>query len=82
MKMSPVQLEFLLWCHYSPERHSRVHVGPIQEFVRFAVREGIITQDSKNPKDDVYQTTEKGKAWIEDILSTPLPIQKWVSGRK
>lgn len=80
MKLVPITLEFLLHCRYSSERFSRIDHPVIQKAIKGFFSNGVIKQDRSI--DDVYQLTEKGEAWIKDILSTPMPIQVWMSGRQ
>jgi hypothetical protein len=79
MTITPLLIEILLHCHYSPEPHPRVHVSAIAEALAAFMREGMI-----EPREvrGCYQTTERGAAWVEMLCATPFPVQAWIDPRK
>lgn len=72
---SPSNLELLLHCHYSPEPHERFHAPAIIEGIAYLHRQCIIKPVTG--KQNVYETTDKGKAFIEHLMTIPFPVQKW-----
>lgn len=72
---SPLQIIIMLTCYYSPEPASEVGVerwhskaaDDIREQLR---KDGLI--------DDFNAVTERGRAWVEYICRTPLPVQSWI----
>lgn len=78
--ITPIELEFLLWCHYSTEKFPRIEAPAVKEAVNKFWRNGLINQDIAD--DDVYQLSEKGQFYINEICSTPFPKVKIVSGRE
>lgn len=41
------------------------------------VREGLIRERAPNQHSSRFETTDRGKAWVEMICSTPYPEQVW-----
>ena len=68
MIKSPSNLELLLHCYTSPERHPRGDAPAIQEGLRYLQIFGMI-----EPYDRTYKTTEKGEFYIKHILEIPFP---------
>lgn len=75
---SPLEIELLFHCYVSPERFPRIGAPAVVEaLLRFKV-DGIL--QNRGPDTDLlFEVTEKGKAWIEMILSTPYPVSVWMS---
>lgn len=73
--MSPFELRFLLHCYYSPEPFEAITNKVIGDFAEQMLTEGILL---KAEEKNCYTVTEKGRVWVERILATPQPIQKWV----
>ena len=72
---SPLQIIIMLICYYSPKPVSEIDVSrwhsqaadEIREQLR---RDGLI--------DDSNRATERGRAWVDYICRTPLPVQSWI----
>lgn len=79
MSLSPCDLEFLLHCYYCPAVYERINAPAIQEARDYFLANDII---KPVPNELFFTTTEKGKFWINEILKTPMPVQKWVSGKQ
>ncbi len=71
---TPGDLELLLHCHYSVDPHPRLNAPAIQEGIKKWGFYGMIERTDT----DVFTTTSRGRAWIEYLLSTPLPEENWV----
>ena len=75
MKLAPCYIQFILACHVSgdPEKHLGVDYwgSPTGK----TVRQWMV---DNNFVDSNWQTTERGRAFVEFICETPLPICKWV----
>lgn len=70
MRQPPIKVEFMLACAVSPFPEGVLWQGgwdsPAgRETRRWLISEGLVTE--------VYGVTDRGKAWVEAILSTPLP---------
>lgn len=75
----PAQLSILLHHYVSFEPYpnpSKVSA----EVEGMFVAKGILAGSEDAPY--CFKVTEKGTAWIEMILSTPAPVQKWIDPRK
>ena len=78
--MTPLAVEMLLWFHTrataaGPFRG--ITSEPQTEIVRQFILAGVFQRENEGP--NLYSTTDKGKAWVEMILATPMPIpvQVW-----
>lgn len=78
MRLTPLQLEVLLHTYYSPSRYPRMS-GPAKEAIDLFVDCGIFFEVAEQAEVNYsgLSVTEKGKAWVEAILSVPMPVQKW-----
>ena len=74
-RISPAYLEILIHCHCVP--------SPIEDSdaVELFLRDGIIEPDPRRNGPGMYQTTDKGAAWLEMMLATPYPVNKWIDPR-
>lgn len=72
MIATPLNLEILLRCHYTTEKHPRADVLAVQEGYRFLARGEMIEM-----RDGIWRTTAKGHAFIEYILALPFPVCSW-----
>lgn len=70
--VSPSNLELLLHCHVSPEQHPRLEAKAIKGGLEYLQGHGMIER-----YDRTWTTTEKGKFYIEYILSIPFPEQSF-----
>lgn len=81
--MTPYDLKLLLHIYVTPinfEHAGTEHYeGVIQDFLM----RGIIKQETEFSyhNEHGYALTEKGKAWLEMILSTPVPVNRWIDPR-
>jgi hypothetical protein len=74
--LTPNELEILIHCHTTPTAHPRHDAPAVQEALAWFMEDGII-----KPTDTcrVFTTTNKGRAWLSDILATPMPRQAWIN---
>lgn len=70
LTITPIELEFLLWCYYSPEPAKNVHLRIIQGFIERMIFLKVLKKTK-----DIYELTAKGKSWVMAILSTPIPTK-------
>jgi len=76
--MSPSDLEVLIHYHCFPLKHPRCNAPAVIQAIKMFLRDEII-KECEN--DSGYTTTEKGRAWVKMILSTPYPTQQWVDDK-
>ena len=67
--MTPLHLEILMHYFVSGTMFPR-STPTITEYQGHLVELGLL--------DTELSVTEKGKLWIERVLNTPMPVQKWV----
>lgn len=71
--LPPIAITFMLTCYFSPE-------PAIQLGVQWNSEAGCKMRNwlmRNNLIDAEYSATERGKAWVDFICSTPLPIVRW-----
>jgi hypothetical protein len=71
--MTPFHLEILLHYSYSNQPFERATASAHDEVARDLVKLGVLEVCG-----DGYQGNDKGRAWVDFMLKTPLPVQKWV----
>jgi hypothetical protein len=77
--ITPVELEFLLHCYYSPAPYTHYH-SLLDPFIERMLNEGILVRQIDRIHGGTYRVTERGKVWVEHILNTPFPVQSWARG--
>jgi len=80
MNITPLHIEIVLHynCTTAPMEHATAPA--VQEYIRQLLGEEILIWVSARPvTNGHYGLTEKGKAWLEMILATPFPVQRWVA---
>lgn len=77
---SPLLIEMMLACHCSKYPPAAVSFDwdskPAKDALKF-LRDNELIQGEKAKTGDFYRPTEKGRAWVEGIISTPLPVCQW-----
>ena len=71
--MTPNDIDVLLHYHVSLRLHERADAPAVEEAVQRFLRDGILEHNG-----DFYDTTARGKAWVEMILRVPYPRLEWV----
>lgn len=67
---SPSSLEVLLHMHVSPSPHPRSDAMAVKHAISDLLEAGMIQRDDRH-----YTTTDKGKFYIEHLLSIPFPVR-------
>jgi len=83
--MTPLALEMLLWfctrtAEAGPFPNLKTH-EPQKEIRNWMLADGIIEPWDFFSREPIYRATDKGRAWLDMILATPMPEQKWVDPR-
>lgn len=73
MKLTPIHLEILIHHFVSPEPFSR-NSDTIQEYHNDLLGLELLETGAST---GIFCVTDKGKAWLEHILETPMPTMKW-----
>jgi len=77
--MTPSDIEILIHCHVSPTPHPRINAPAVAETIKMFVVNGLVEEKQlKWSSGTYYSTTNRGKALVSVLCSTPVPIQKWV----
>ena len=69
---SPNNLEVLIHCHCSGSVHPRIDAPAVMDAIKILSAEGLIIQSDRH-----YVTTDKGKFYLDHLLSIPFPIQEY-----
>lgn len=69
---TPSDLAFLLHCHVSPSPHPHASSPAIVDGISRLLAHGLIQREDRH-----FGTTEKGKFYIEHLLSTPFPVESF-----
>jgi len=72
--LSPFEMKMLMHYHCSPEAFDGGTAT--SELVR-SCHVKLVAHELLC-RGEEYQITERGRAWLDRALSTPLPVQKWV----
>lgn len=73
---SPLKIETVLKAHYLPEFRLNRNYDALSDVVSQLILDGIL--EGVGLSGDHYALTQKGEAFVEMILNTSYPIQKWV----
>ena len=72
--MTPNDIEILIHCHVSPSDHPRMRAPAVKETYAVFEESGMIEKTDGG----YYRTTERGRAHVEVLCSTPWPTQAWI----
>lgn len=67
---TPNNLEVLLHYHTTPQIHPRHDAPAVKSAVEMLLAEGLLQRD-----DRLYTTTDKGKFYLDHLLSRPFPVR-------
>ena len=70
----PGELQFLLWCHVSPEEYPTVDSPLIRSAIGRLTGEGMI----EGAGHERWRTTDRGMAHVNHMCELPLPVSQWV----
>lgn len=80
MRSPPMKISMMLhfYAIVTPyaEHHPTGNSEAYHEFVRDLLKEDMIKPDSTSGSG--YKATDKGRAWVDMICSTPHPVLAWV----
>lgn len=79
--MTPNDIEILIHCHVLREEHPRLHVPAVRESINRFLRNGIIVEYEHCGMDNIYTTTEKGRALVDMLCATPYPEVAYIDPR-
>lgn len=78
---SPLHLKITLHYFVSPEPFETRNPSAACSHCNDLVECGLIERIEANPYGAVYQITERGKAFVEMLKRTPLPVNRWMDPR-
>lgn len=73
--LTPTELDILVHFYVSAWPHPRCADLAVKEAIEAFIDDGVMHDINGVPT-----VTEKGDAWLQEILSTPQPRQAWVNG--
>lgn len=78
--MSPFKMDVLMHYYCMAVPHPKVMSKGVQEYIHDLVEDGVMIMDEESGTG--FRMTEKGYAWIQMILDTPMPISVWTDPRQ
>ena len=75
MHRSPLLIDVMLY-HYSSPVPYHTDSSAYQAAMNDLQSEGLLTCDDNDP--NLIRSTEKGRMWVQMIVSTPLPDPAWI----
>lgn len=75
--MTPLHIEILLHYNSRPCDMEHMDAPAVYDYCQDLLNLGILTFENLDGARNSYKLTEKGHAWLDGILATPLPVQKW-----
>ena len=81
--INPVAIMTLLHCYVYPTLPNNYETPAVNGVITWLVTNELITPKlDRNDAIEYFDTTEKGKVWVQMLCSTPLPKQAWVDPTK
>ena len=81
-------IQVLLHFHVSPEQHPRSYAPAVKDATEMLLKEGMIMarEDQSGFAADgssatLYETTVRGRAYVEMLKHTPFPVCVWMDPR-
>lgn len=72
--VSPLCLRIMLACHVSPDPKSVISERVWNSSAGIEIRQWLLNNTLINGN---YQPTPRGKAWVQFLCETPLPVATW-----
>lgn len=76
---SPCSIEVMLHFSYSPDPHPHAEAPDVAEAIVRFMNEGLLKKRLGSDFGLRLEPTERGRAWVRMICSTPMPVMKWVN---
>lgn len=75
-------IQVLLHFHVSPEPYPRANAPAVQDAIKMFLKEGMIVErDEQSGLGMAYDTTIRGRAYVEMLKHTPFPVCVWMDPR-
>lgn len=74
--LTPLHLEIILWYNSRADDMENLHASAVHEYLHWLISQDIITGEDSIPTRS-YKLTERGRVFLDAILSLPFPVQKW-----
>lgn len=78
MKLTPLHLQLVIHYNVYPVPFPKSHAPAVIDYTGQLVEAGILKRVEQEP---YYVATERGKAFLEMLCSTPFPVQQWIDPR-
>lgn len=73
--ITPLQVKLLLHAYCHPEPFENQHAPAVNSAIQEFLSDGVIR---KTGESGIYETTDKGRAWVHCICSVPPPRLAYV----
>ncbi len=77
-EMTPMSIEVLLWCYYSPLPYPDINLNSVQEIILQFLEFKLIVISKTNYEFPVYDCTDLGKAHVRQLCNLPLPKMEFI----
>lgn len=77
--MTPLEISLVLHYHCTPGPHPQAHAPAVREAIERFMREDILEYDPEHAR--AYKVAERGRALVEMLCATPLPVVRWCDPR-
>ena len=75
--MTPVAIELLLKCYYSPAPLEGLEYPAQREVVENFIADGLIVPGKES---NCYTVTDRGNAHVYQLCNLPYPVAVWMGG--
>jgi hypothetical protein len=81
MKISPLHVSLLIHCYAIASEIEHRNAPAVVQYLEWMELNDLIIQ--ANTRKFGFRTTDRGDAWMQQILATPLPVSRleWVDPR-
>jgi len=74
--MTPLHIELMIHYYAHCEPTYNPEAPAVKEYTLDLLKEGLIDESATSGSG--YVSTDKGKAFVEKICETPIPVQTWI----
>lgn len=75
--LTPLHIEIVLWYNSRGVDIDNIDAPAVKQYIEHLYDEGILCSDLHANSRKSYLLTEKGRVFLEAILSVPFPTQTW-----
>ena len=77
MRLAPLHLEIIVWYNSHVVDLENLEAPAVRNYLEQLLNAEIIRHNTKPGWNISYELTDKGRAYLEALLTVPFPVQKW-----